>query len=199
MSAPLPEFSYHPDPVATGVVAPSPAVCACCGQARGMLYTGPVLDAQSGATRARRDEGDDGQDEPAAPELCPWCVADGRAHAELGVVFVAPAAVGGYGEWETVDDDVVAEISQRTPCFRGWQQERWFTCCGDGAVFLGPAGWRDIQAHGEEAVRAIQRESGFEGEDWEGYFAEIERDGEVRAYLFRCRHCAAIGGYSDCE
>jgi hypothetical protein len=42
MTEPLPSFRYHPDPVATGSIEPSDAVCRCCGRARGYIYAGPV-------------------------------------------------------------------------------------------------------------------------------------------------------------
>jgi len=38
----LPKFKYHPDPIATGSVAESENICACCEQARGYIYSGPV-------------------------------------------------------------------------------------------------------------------------------------------------------------
>jgi hypothetical protein len=38
----LPPFRYHPDPLATGAVKPSPIRCVCCGQQRGFVYVGPV-------------------------------------------------------------------------------------------------------------------------------------------------------------
>ncbi|REJ66450.1 MAG: hypothetical protein DWQ31_14945 [Planctomycetota bacterium] len=31
----LPVFKYHPDPLDTGAIAASDAICACCGQSRG--------------------------------------------------------------------------------------------------------------------------------------------------------------------
>lgn len=37
----LPKFKYHPDPVATGHLVESDTACACCGQVRGYIYTGP--------------------------------------------------------------------------------------------------------------------------------------------------------------
>jgi uncharacterized protein CbrC (UPF0167 family) len=52
-------------------------------------------------------------------------------------------------------------------------------------------------SYGSEAVKAIKEEIGFEGNEWDDYFASLDKDGEPTAYIFRCRHCGALGGYSD--
>jgi uncharacterized protein CbrC (UPF0167 family) len=33
---------------------------------------------------------------------------------------------------------------------------------------------------------------------WDEYFALLSRDGSPTAYVFKCRHCGRLGGYSDC-
>lgn len=116
----LPTFRYHPDPIATGSVATSGAVCRACNRARGYIYTGPVY-----AEIELEDA------------LCPWCIADGSAAARFTAEFVDPAGVGDYGRWDAVPAAVVDEDAKRTPAFTGWQQERWWTHCGDAAMFLG--------------------------------------------------------------
>jgi uncharacterized protein CbrC (UPF0167 family) len=176
----LPFFPYHPDPLATGAVEPSSAVCASCGQARGFVYVGPVYGPM---------EYDD--------RLCPWCVADGTAHACLGVEFVDPAGVGGYGAWQAVPEAVVAAVSQRTPGFNGWQQEHWFTHCGDAAAFLGRVGHAELQAHGPAASASIRPIGDLVGDDWAAFLAVLDKDGSPTGYLFRCLHCGRFGGYAD--
>jgi uncharacterized protein CbrC (UPF0167 family) len=94
---------------------------------------------------------------------------------------------------------VVEEVVNRTPCFIGWQQERWFTHCGDAAAFLAVAGRQELEALGAEAIAAIREESGCEGEEWDSYFRTLDRDHGPTAYVFRCRHCGKLGGYSDCH
>jgi uncharacterized protein CbrC (UPF0167 family) len=179
----LPSFRYHPDPIATGSVEPSDALCKACGRARGLIYTGPVYGGE--------DDYEKG--------ICPWCIADGTAHERLRVEFADLRGVGGYGEWETVPTAVVEEVAYRTPCFSGWQQECWFTHCGDAAEFLGPAGRTELEALGAEAIAAIQLECGCEGEEWDSYLRALDRDHGPTAYVFRCRHCGKLGGYSDCH
>jgi uncharacterized protein len=176
----LPNFKYHPDPLATGSIEPSDRQCLACGQVRGFIYReSPYAEKE------------------LIDALCPWCIADGTAHEKFDAEFVDAAGVGGYGDWESVSDEIVAEVAHRTPGFTGWQQERWFTHCADAAEFLGRAGQKELLEFGPEAISAIKKEIGFIGDEWEEYFASLDKDGEPTAYVFRCRHCGALGGYSD--
>ena len=102
-------------------------------------------------------------------------------------------------EWETVPEAVVEEVAYRTPCFIGWQQERWFTHCGDAGEFLAIAGRPELEALGSEAIDAIRQECRYEDEEWNSYFRALDRAGGPTAYIFRCRHCGKLGGYSDCH
>ena len=104
----LPVFIYHPDPIATGSVEPSDAMCKACGQSRGYVYTAGVYSV-----------------EELQDAICPWCIADGIAHEKFDAQFTDSAGVGGYGEWEQVSSEIVEEVVYRTPGFSGWQQERW--------------------------------------------------------------------------
>lgn len=178
----LPVFAYHPDPLSTGAVIPSGTTCICCEQARGFIYAGPVY-----------------AEEEYGEELCPWCIADGSASSKLGVSFTDEAGIGGYGEWDQVPDGVVAEVALRTPGFSGWQQERWWTHCADAAAFLGRAGRAELEAAGEQAVEAIRSDTALSGAEWTDFFHALAKDGSPTAYLFRCRHCGAFGGYQDCD
>lgn len=183
MNPPLPTFRYHPDPLATGSVVRSEAECACCGVARGFVYAGPVY----------AEDDLDGR-------VCPWCIADGRVHSDLGATFTDEDGVGGHGDWDAVPDDVVEEVARRTPGFTGWQQEQWWTHCGDAAEFLGRAGARELTAFGPDAVAAIRESAGLtDGPDWDRFFAALDKDGAPTAYVFRCRHCGRLGGYQDCH
>jgi uncharacterized protein len=181
MSYSLPKFDYHPDPVATGSVIPSNAVCDCCGQAHGFIYDGPVFT------------------EEEVKAICPWCIANGNAHKELGASFTDENGIGGYGEWEAVSKPVIEAIAYRTPGFTGWQQEQWWTHCGDAAEFLGRHGIVELEALGLEALTVIRESSGLEGEELELLMSALDRDGSPRAYMFRCRKCGRLGGYWDCD
>jgi uncharacterized protein CbrC (UPF0167 family) len=178
----LPGFRYHPDPLATGSVAASDRTCACCGGARGFIYTGPVYAV---------DELDQ--------RLCPWCIHDGSAHRVLGAEFTDARWVGGYSSRIALPAGIVAEVAYRTPGFTGWQQEHWLACCGDAAAFLGLAGHRELEGRWPDAIESVRREAEMDDETWNVYFTTLDVHGEATAYVFRCLHCAKLLAYSDCR
>jgi uncharacterized protein CbrC (UPF0167 family) len=177
-----PAFKYHPDPIATGSVVESDEECVCCGRARGLIYQGPVYAIEEYESC-----------------LCPWCIADGSAHEQLGASFTDEVGVGGGGAWDAVSEAVVDEVAHRTPGFSGWQQERWWTHCGDAALFLGRAGKAELEAFGPSAIEAIRADTGLDEARWRPFFAGLDKDGSPTAYLFRCSTCGALGGYQDCD
>ncbi len=179
----LPVFKYHPDPIATGAIRKDDAECLACGKASGYIYTGPVY---------ARDELDE--------QICPWCIADGHAHTRFNAEFTDEVGIGGGGEWDSVSEDVINEVSHRTPGFSGWQQEQWWTHCGDAAAFIGRAGRKELEALGSEAISAIQDSTGLsDGSEWEQFFSALDKDGSPTAYMFRCTKCGQVGGYQDCD
>ena len=178
----LPTFRYHPDPIGTGSIVPSSDACACCGEARGFVYAGPVY------TEAELDNA-----------LCPWCIADGSAAEEYDATFVDPAGIGNYGTWDEVPPAVIAEVATRTPGFTGWQQERWWTHCGDAAAFLGPADRDELTRRWPGAIPAIREDSAQTDQDWPAYLAALDQERGPTAYVFQCLKCGQLGGYSDCH
>jgi uncharacterized protein CbrC (UPF0167 family) len=174
----LPVFRYHPDPIASGSIVASDALCICCGKQRGFLYVGPAYSVSE--TRDR---------------LCPWCIADGSAHRKFDVCFTSEDFP------EDILPEIVDEVAHRTPGFSGWQQKIWLTCCADAAAFLEPVGYaeirarhpqleakllahceRDLRMSHEAAVRAVQ---------------ELNLKHGPTAYGFICRHCGERLAYFD--
>ena len=178
----LPNFKYHPDPLGTGSVKPSDVRCVCCNQRRGFIYTGPVYSLKE-----------------LGNQLCPWCIADGSAHEKYDAEFTEHGGVGSYGFWDEVPAEVIQEVAWRTPGFSGWQQERWWTHCSDAAEYLGVAGEAQLEGAGPDLIASLQEDSGQEGESWEEYLEALKSGQGPTAYLFRCRHCGRLGGYSDCD
>ena len=177
----LPKFTYHPDPIATGSIRLSDAPCLCCGRSNGYIYSGPIYAI---------DELEEA--------ICPWCIADGSAHSKFDAEFTDASGVGGYGDWDRIPQAVIQEITTRTPGFSGWQQEKWWTHCGDGAEFLGPVGSDEAKALGPGFLAFIRAEAGLDSDlEWVDYLQALNRDHGPTAYAFRCRHCATLGGYSD--
>ena len=185
----LPTFRYHPDPLATGSVKASDRACRVCGRSRGYVYAGPVRHAVEDLDNA----------------ICPWCIADGSAHAGFGAEFTDPEGVGGFdygNRWDPVPREVAEEVAYRTPGFFTWQSDRWWTHCGDAAEFLGYAGHEELTNEWRGAVDVIRREVGWDSasdDEWADLLREFDRDGSPSAYVFRCKHCGQLGGFWDCH
>lgn len=86
--------------------------------------------------------------------------------------------------------EVRLEVDRRTPGFRGRQQERWLTHCGDAAAFLGRAGAADVRRH-PDALADLLAEFGAE------FCEALDADGQPTAYLFACLHCDRHLAYAD--
>ncbi|WP_077801901.1 CbrC family protein [Streptomyces sp. JHA26] len=175
MTEPLPEFPYHPDPLATGSVAVSDAACACCGRARGYVYTGPVYAA-----------GEPGR-------LCPWCIADGSAARRYEAHFTADVA------GDEVTRDVLVAVAERTLGFTAWQDGQWLVHCGDAAAFLGRAGVRELTGY-PDALDSLRQDIdawGWPDDQVDDFLGSLDSGGQPTAYLFRCRTCAAHLAYAD--
>lgn len=177
----LPEFRYHPDPVATGVVVrDEDAPCLSCNRIRGYVYDGPVYSEKF---------------HHLAHCLCPWCIADGSAARQFGAEFADS------GTMDDVPDEVRDEIARRTPGFNAWQQEQWLTCCGDAAEFLGMAGSAELKTQFKDALPAVEehlrQDFDLSGKALKQFVAGLSKDGMPTAYVFRCRHCREYLAYVD--
>ena len=180
-SNPVPPFRYHPDPLATGSAVTSDAVCVLCKAARGVIYDGPIYGRQADA-------------------LCLQCVASGAASEALAVAnHPAEFTDVGWGVPDDVPPDVLHEVARRTPGFRGWQQEHWLYHCGDGAAFLGRAGYDELALAPEALEMALHEndEFGWTVEQSQEYVRSLHIDGDATAYLFRCLHCGRHLAYTD--
>lgn len=177
-------FRYHPDPLATGSALRSDHVCSVCGLHREVQYRGPIYG-----------------DQPES--LCLHCIHSGDAAQTLGGTFAAkddshvldmPAQ---FSDDLDVPDEVsrqiIEEIIHRTPGFFGWQQQSWLYHCGNGAAFLGSAGYLELEPYPDaiDMLRESHRQYGWSPQETEQFLRQLDRAGEPTAYLFRCLHCHA--------
>lgn len=177
----LPFFKYHPDPIKTGAIKKSPKICMCCRKKRGYLYIGPVYS-----------------EEPLKKGLCPWCISDGSAHKKFKAEYTDVEAIGNYGRWSKIPQEAIEEIAFKTPGFIGWQQEKWWTHCGEGAEFIGYAGKKEIEKLGLDFINSIRSDSELIGiDEWNSYLNSLDKEKGPTVYVFRCRKCKKFGGYSD--
>jgi uncharacterized protein len=118
--------------------------------------------------------------------LCPWCIADGSAADRFDAEFTTTD-----GAPPDVHPEVLQAVVRRTPGFIGWQQERWLFHCDDAAEFHGRAGWTQV-ADIPDVVRSLVADG------WnEDALRHLHADGDLTAYLFRCRHCGRDLAYAD--
>ena len=87
--------------------------------------------------------------------------------------------------WDPVPRTVLEEVAYRTPGFCGWQQEHWWTHCGDAAQFIGRAGRKELQALGPQAIAAIQASAGLaDGPEWDQFLSSLDKDDAQRRTCF---------------
>ncbi|MEV0241999.1 CbrC family protein [Streptomyces sp. NPDC050674] len=174
-SAGLPFFRYHPDPLASGSIRAAAETCACCERDRGWIYTATFYTAQDVSGR-----------------FCPWCIADGSAAARFTGEFADACGLGG------VSEDVLHEVTRRTPGFHAWQDPRWLVHCQDAAAFLGEVGYSGLAAHPEalDRLRTDMRVDGRHDEARLEHFLTSLGEG-ASAMLFRCTVCGTHLAYVD--
>ncbi|WP_340562604.1 CbrC family protein [Streptomyces sp. GSL17-111] len=175
MTANLPHFRYHPDPLSTGSISASTETCACCRRDRGWIYTAPFYTAQDVSGR-----------------FCPWCIADGSAAERFAGDFVDSYGLVG------VSQDVLHEVTRRTPGFSAWQDPYWLVHCGDAAAFVGEVGYAKLAAHPETLTRLRDdmRVDGWHDERRLECFLAGLGSGPM-AMLFRCTECGTHLAYPD--
>lgn len=102
MSASLPFFRLHPDPIASGSIREVSATCACCERRRGWIYTATFYTALD-----------------VSGPFCPWCTADGSAAQRF------EGELADFVGLEEVSEDVLHEVTRRTPGSHAWQDPHW--------------------------------------------------------------------------
>jgi uncharacterized protein len=168
MTESLPEFRYHPNPIATGVVELSDSICICCNRERGFIYKGPVYSTFQ--LRGR---------------LCPWCIADGSAAAKYHASFADSYSLTQEG----IPDSIIEEVNLRTPSYISWQQENWLVHCGDACEFRGDATSEDLALASSETKSDWMRRYRLSEKDWNSLTNGYRPGGDVAFYKFVCRHC----------
>jgi uncharacterized protein CbrC (UPF0167 family) len=166
----LPHFTYHPDPVATGMFISKEAVCPCCEKPTEIVYASQPYCV---------DEVED---------LCPWCIADGSAAEKYEATFVDDLPLV---EAE-LDEEIIEAVTCRTPGYISWQQEAWLTCCGDACEFHGDLEKAELAILPEDTISEFRDEHEIDEELWKSLQAHYEPKGSPAIYKFVCRHCRKV-------
>jgi uncharacterized protein CbrC (UPF0167 family) len=153
--------------VEDGRIAASEDRCSSCQRDRGFIFTGVAY----------------GERVPNDAVFCPWCISDGRAHADFGASF---NLVDGKASDEAQD-----EVANRTPGLLTWQDWDWPAHCGDAGIYLGQPTGAELRANAA-ALEALLND--LRQWEWGQDDAQVDEflDGlgaSQIAYLFECRHC----------
>ena len=167
----LPNFKYHPNPLATGSVKPSDAKCRCCGKSTGYIYAASVYAK-----------------EELQEEICPWCIANGEAAEQFGALFSDDEPLLEEG----ISPEICAEVSERTPGFNSWQQEEWLSHCNDACEFHGDAPKHELEALSGSEKKVFLSRNYLKEKDWENVLRHYQLGGNPAVYKFVCRHCKAV-------
>jgi uncharacterized protein CbrC (UPF0167 family) len=164
-SSPLPTFKYHVDPFATRVFEASEAECPVCHRATGYAYVGPFYTNNDVAN------------------LCPWCIADGRAATKYNGYFVTPYSLEKVSQLSQTE-----ELQLRTPGYFFGSDYFWPAHCGDYCTLLQKVHWADITHLENELTDDLDQLEVEDGEDRQAKRDALEGTA-LWAYLFRCQTC----------
>lgn len=173
----LPEFRYHPDPVATGAIVTTDDQCECCGRARGYKYSASIYC------------------EGEIEIVCPWCIADGSLAAKFDAELVDDLSLVDAN----LPSEVVQEVTSRTPGYESWQQDSWMTCCNDACEFHGDATRDEVRSLDAAGLQRLAEDAGFPIDDLRQILSTYEPGGSPAFYKFVCRHCSRTRFNGDCD
>lgn len=166
----LPKFRYHPNPVATGSVRASDAICPCCDRERGCEYVASVFSAE-------RVKG-----------LCPWCIADGSAAQKFDATFVDDYPLLDKG----VPKQIVEVVTKRTPGYSSWNEATWRSCCDDACAFHGDIDPDELRSLPASVIKRARKDYPIPQEIFDEMLAEYVPGGSFCIFKFVCLHCGQI-------
>jgi len=166
----LPEFKYHPNPIATGNIKESSETCECCGKATGYVYNSSVYA------------------EDEIEFVCPWCIANGEAAKKFDAMFSDDDPLIEVG----VPENIVEEVTKKTPGYNSWQQEEWQAHCNDACEFHGDAPKEELEKLSGDELSEFLDSQMIKPDVWENILAHYQLGGNPAVYKFLCRHCRKV-------
>lgn len=125
--------------------------------------------------------------------ICPWCIADGSAAKIFDGMFCDdyPLREAGLAE------EIIDEVSHRTPGFNSWQQEVWLSCCNDACEFHGDLPKKEMKEMTFDQFREAFQDSRVSESQFEEFKKHYEPVRNPAIYKWVCRHCGKILNYAD--
>ena len=126
-------------------------------------------------------------------EVCPWCIADGRATEQWDASFNDV-----YNIPVSVPQHIVALIGTRTPGYETWQCNRWLFSDTDALVFVGEIIGKNLIRQGEDDKIAACREALQEwGISSDFDLSQVVIGGQPAIYLFQDTETSKFSAYAD--
>lgn len=166
----LPTFKYHPNPIATGNIKESSEACECCGKATGYVYNSSIYA------------------EEEIEFVCPWCIANGEAAKKFDAMFSDDYPLIEAG----VPENIVEEVTKRTPGYNSWQQEKWQAHCNDACEYHGDASKEELEKISGKELTEFLNSRMIKPDVWESILAHYQPGGNPVVYKFVCRHCKKL-------
>jgi len=168
----LPKFRYSPNAYELDLFEKKEGVCSVCNEKRAMKYTSSFYSIE----------------EPKY--ICPWCIANGKAAEKYDGEFNDYCGIEGISPDPNdpkpeIPQELLLEITNKTPSYVSWQQEVWLTHCNEPCAFIGYVDADDIQPYYEELREDIETYTEFNPE----MINYLSKDDSVVGYLFQCLQC----------
>jgi hypothetical protein len=91
-----------------------------------------------------------------------------------------------------VPDEVIKEVTTRTPGYNSWQQETWLCCCNDACEFHGDSPAEELFGLRGDALGEILSDWGWKESNWQQFIRNYQPGGNPAVYKFACRHCGKL-------
>jgi len=180
----LPQFKYHPNVYNLDIFDNEEGICSVCRQHRTMKYNSSFYSVE----------------EP--DYICPWCIHDGTAAKKFNGEFNDYASIEGVfsdpqiNSTTKLPNELLLEISERTPSYTSWQQEVWLTHCNEPCAFIDYADSDTIKPFLSELDTDIKINIGY---DPEFILNHLTKEGSLVGYLFQCVKCGQHRLHADCD
>ena len=162
----FPFFRFNPNAEKNGIFTRRVTTCTVCELSTNLVYEGPIAS------------------ESDVKDICPWCIADGRA-AEL---FEAEFA-GSAGTEDIDDNEAFVELLHRTPGFNTFQEITWPVHCDTPCAYIGPVDKKVVKPMRKELIDDIEIIADEFGIEEEELIDGLTTDGSMQGQLFKCVEC----------
>ena len=179
----LPKFKYNPNAYELDLFEEKEGICSVCNEKRNLKYTSSFYSIED-------------------PDyICPWCIVNGRAAEKFNGEFNDYCGIEGVSPNPNdppskIPQELLREITNKTPSYVSWQQEVWLTHCNEPCAFIAYVDFETIKPYLEELKEDIETITNDYGTNMIEY---LTKSGSVVGYLFQCVKCGKHRLHIDCD